>query len=105
PTSHPPTGPKQAASTGHRCQAQTTEEQLRLPITNQRLAPSGSRPQQRPAFGGGGSQRVIIAEPRYKRSNSDFTMQDPPPRTNHDENPNPTPSESRTAASAATPSN
>jgi len=45
--SHPPTGPKQAAAIGHRCQAQTTEEQLRLPITNQRLAPSGSRPQQR----------------------------------------------------------
>ena len=57
--SHPPTGPKQAAAIGHRCQAQTTEEQLRFPITNQRLAPSGSRPQQRPGLRRRGAHSVL----------------------------------------------
>ncbi|KAG2554288.1 hypothetical protein PVAP13_9KG651601 [Panicum virgatum] len=89
---HPPTGPKQAAATGHRCQTQTIEEQLRLPITNQHLAPSGSRPQQRPDLRRRGAQRVIVAEPRYERGCSDFTKQDRPPRNNHDENLNATPS-------------
>ena len=42
--SHPPTGPKQAAATGYRCQARHREEQLRLLIMNPRLAPSGCRP-------------------------------------------------------------
>ena len=54
PTSHPPTGPKQAAATGHRCQTQTIEEQPRLPITNQHLAPAEAGPSRDPTFGGGG---------------------------------------------------
>ncbi|KAG0517255.1 hypothetical protein BDA96_09G073200 [Sorghum bicolor] len=70
-----PTSPKQTAATGHRCQPQATyKEQRRLPVTTTRLASGACQPQQTPANEeGGGSLRVIVAEPRLSRSTFDFS--------------------------------
>ena len=83
-TYHPPTAPNQKPATGHHCQAQAPrEEQLRLPDTSSRLAPSCCNPQWSPSLRWTGvSARVIVAKPRPRRSSSDFILQDLPPRVN-----------------------
>ncbi|KAG2543089.1 hypothetical protein PVAP13_9NG726577, partial [Panicum virgatum] len=93
-------------ATGHRCQAQAPrEEQLRLPTTSPRLAPSCCSPPQSPSFRWiEVSPRVIVAKPRPRRSSSDFTLHDPSPQVNQEGINAPAACSNRTVASAATPS-
>ncbi|KXG32671.1 hypothetical protein SORBI_3003G181900, partial [Sorghum bicolor] len=105
PHKPPPTSPKQAVATGHRCQAQATcKEQRRLPVTTTCLASGACQPQQTPANEeGGGSPHVIVAEPHPRCSSFDFSQQDPPQSVNQRSLNTPAARSSRTAASVATP--